>query len=311
MSRLRIGTRGSKLALWQAHHVANTLKKMVPGLRVDLEVMKTQGDKILDVALSRIGDKGLFTKEIEIALIENKVDLAVHSMKDLPSVLEPGLCLGAVLHRENPQDVLLSSRGYSFADLPHKAVVGTSSLRRIAQIKARRPDIVITDLRGNVDTRIRKMEEEGLDGIILAMAGVKRLGYQHRITDCLSQELILPAVGQGAIGVEIRAGDCSTQQLVHLIDDADARYEVEAERAFLRVLEGGCQVPVGSLARVAGPYLTLHGLIASVDGKQVYRGQIQGDKVDGEQMGRDLARQLLARGGAGVLEDIKRLGEHS
>lgn len=311
MSRLRIGTRGSKLALWQAEHVANTLKKMVPGLQVDLVVMKTQGDKILDVALSRIGDKGLFTKEIEIALIEHKVDLAVHSMKDLPSVLEPGLCLGAVLQRENPQDVLLSSRGYAFKDLPHKAVVGTSSLRRIAQIKARRPDIEIAELRGNVDTRIRKMEEEGLDGIILAMAGVKRLGYQHHVTDCLSQELILPAVGQGAIGVEIRAGDCATQQLVHLIDDTDARYEVEAERAFLKVLEGGCQVPVGSLARVAGPYIALQGLIASVDGQQVYRGQIQGIKVEGEQLGRDLARQLLARGGAEVLEDIRRLGEHS
>lgn len=311
MSRLRIGTRGSKLALWQAHHVANTLKKMVPGLRVDLEVMKTQGDKILDVALSRIGDKGLFTKEIEIALIENKVDLAVHSMKDLPSVLEPGFCIGAVLPRENPQDVLLSHRGYSFATLPQGARVGTSSLRRIAQLKARRPDVVIAQLRGNVGTRIEKMRREGLDAIVLAYAGVKRLGYEDMITDILPRDVFLPAVGQGAIGVEIRSADEATARLAALINHEQTRLEVLAERAFLRVLEGGCQVPIGAMAEIRGQDLNLSGMVAALDGAVIYQGALQGQVAEAEEIGCRLARQLLAQGADEILAEIGRVGEET
>lgn len=309
MSKLRLGTRGSKLALWQAHHVADLLRQVVPGLEVEIEVIKTKGDKILDVSLSRIGDKGLFTKEIELALLDNKVDLAVHSMKDLPSVLEPGLCLGAVLCRENPCDVLLSPQGLSLADLPRGARVGTSSLRRIAQLKARRPDINIVDLRGNVDTRINKMQSEGLDAIILAYAGVKRLGYEDLITEVLPTEVLLPSVGQGAIGVEIRSEDLDTGRLVRLINHEPTRMGVLAERAFLRVLEGGCQVPIGALSDEESGRLQLAGLVASLDGTVVIKDTIAGQLEEAEELGRCLAERLLGRGAAQVLAEIRRLGE--
>lgn len=309
MSKLRLGTRGSKLALWQAQHVADLLRQVVPGLEVEIEVIKTKGDKILDVSLSRIGDKGLFTKEIEMALLDNKVDLAVHSMKDLPSVLEPGLCLGAVLCRENPRDVLLSPQGCSLADLPQGARVGTSSLRRIAQLRARRPDVNIVDLRGNVDTRINKMQSEGLDAIVLAYAGVKRLGYEAMITEVLPTEVLLPAVGQGAIGVEIRSEDVNTAAMVRLINHEPTRMGVLAERAFLRVLEGGCQVPIGALSDEKSGQLQLAGLVASLDGTVVFKDSIAGQLDEAEEMGRCLAERLLSRGAAQVLAEIRRLGE--
>jgi hydroxymethylbilane synthase len=309
MSKLRLGTRGSKLALWQANHVADLLRRAVPELEVTIEVIKTQGDKILDVSLSKIGDKGLFTKEIELALLNNKVDLAVHSMKDLPSVLEPGLCIGAVLSRENPQDVLLSRHAGGFAELPRGARVGTSSLRRIAQIKASRPDLIIVDLRGNVDTRIRKMQEEGLDAIVLAYAGVKRLGYEDLITEILPCDLLLPAVGQGAIGVEIRAGDNETAGILALIDHEPTRLGVLAERSFLRTLEGGCQIPIGALAEITGEGLNLSGIVSSLDGTVKYQGALQGKPEEAEEIGLSLANQLLSRGAGQVLTEIRRLGD--
>ncbi len=308
MSKLRLGTRGSKLAMWQAHHVADRLREKVPGLEVDIQVIKTKGDKILDVSLSRIGDKGLFTKEIELALLKNKVDLAVHSMKDLPSVLESGLCLGAVLCRENPQDVLLSRQGLGLTSLPRGARVGTSSLRRIAQLKAKRPDFNMIDLRGNVETRIRKMHQEGLDAIILAYAGVKRLGYEHLITEVLPQEILMPAVGQGALGVEIRSGDQDISRIVGLINHEPTRRGVLAERAFLRVLEGGCQIPVGALAEVEAGQLHLSGLVASLDGTAMYRGTIEGSLDEFEELGQSLAADLLLRGADKTLEEIRSLG---
>ncbi|MGI6435193.1 MAG: hydroxymethylbilane synthase [Syntrophomonadaceae bacterium] len=291
--------------------MAALLQDAVPNLTVSIEVFKTQGDKILDVALSRIGDKGLFTKEIELALLENKVDLAVHSMKDLPSVLEPGFCIGAVLPRENPQDVLLSHRGYSFATLPQGARVGTSSLRRIAQLKARRPDVVIAQLRGNVGTRIEKMRREGLDAIVLAYAGVKRLGYEDMITDILPRDVFLPAVGQGAIGVEIRSADEATARLAALINHEQTRLEVLAERAFLRVLEGGCQVPIGAMAEIRGQDLNLSGMVAALDGAVIYQGALQGQVAEAEEIGCRLARQLLAQGADEILAEIGRVGEET
>jgi hydroxymethylbilane synthase len=309
MSTLRLGTRGSKLALWQANHVADLLRRAVPGLEIAIEVIKTQGDKILDVSLSKIGDKGLFTKEIELALLDKRVDLAVHSMKDLPSVLQPGLCLGAVVARENPRDVLLSSHGSGFAELPRGARVGTSSLRRIAQLKAVRPDLNTVDLRGNVDTRIKKMQQQGLHAIVLAYAGIKRRGYEELITEVLPCELLLPAVGQGAIGVEIRSDDENTAAMLALINHEATRLEVLAERSFLRVLEGGCQIPIAALAQIEGDKLSISGMVASLDGSVKYQGDLQGKPEKAEEIGRDLANQLLAAGAREVLSELRGLGE--
>lgn len=282
------------------------MQEAVADLTVDIEVFKTKGDKILDVALSHIGDKGLFTKEIELALLENKVDLAVHSMKDLPSVLDPDFCIGAVLPRENPQDVLLSQRGYRLADLPLNARVGTSSLRRIAQLNAVRPDVVIVQLRGNVGTRIEKMQKEGLDAIILAYAGVKRLGYEDMITDILPSDHFLPAVGQGAIAVEIRCNDEVTSRLVALIDHRQTRLEVMAERAFLRVLEGGCQVPIGAVAEINGTELSLSGMVATLDGKNICQGLGQGPAIEAEEIGSRLAKELLSQGAGEILKEFRK-----
>jgi hydroxymethylbilane synthase len=233
LEKLRLGSRGSKLALWQAGYVKQALELAVPDLKVEIEVIKTTGDKILDVALSKIGDKGLFTKEIEKELLEGNIDIAVHSMKDLPSQIGPDLVIGAVLPRENPQDVLISKYNRNLLELPIGAVIGTSSLRRQAQIKHIRPDIKIVELRGNVETRIRKMQEEDLDAIILAYAGVKRLGFENLISEYLSYEVLMPAVGQGAIAVETRAGDSEVLAIVGQIDHEPTRVQVEAERSFL------------------------------------------------------------------------------
>ncbi|MBP1708082.1 MAG: Porphobilinogen deaminase, partial [Chloroflexi bacterium] len=216
MCKLRLGTRGSQLALWQANWVASTIRQLRPEIDIEIKVIKTQGDKILDVALSKIGDKGLFTREIENELLAGEIDLAVHSMKDLPSVLAPGLALGGVLKRENPQDVFISHKGYTLTSLPLHGSVGTSSLRRIAQLRALRPDLRMIDLRGNVETRLKKMVEQDLDGIILAYAGVIRLGFAGQISEIIATDLILPAVGQGAIALEIRAEDHKTLQMTAL-----------------------------------------------------------------------------------------------
>lgn len=309
MQVLRLGTRGSRLALWQAEYVARELSSHLAGVRIEIVTIKTKGDKILDVPLAKIGDKGLFTREIENELLAGNIDLAVHSMKDLPSLMGEDLCLGAVLPRENPRDVLISVHEYSLEMLPAGAVIGTSSLRRIAQLKALRPDIKLVDMRGNVETRIRKMEEQGLDGIILAYAGVKRLGFEHCISEVIAIEDILPAVGQGAIAIELRAGDLETARLLNAINDPGTWLETTAERAFLARLEGGCQVPIGCLAQTVGQHLMIHGLIASLDGRKVYKASAECDFSDIESSGRQLAEKLLDMGAGQILTEIKLLGD--
>ncbi|MCX5780102.1 MAG: hydroxymethylbilane synthase [Firmicutes bacterium] len=309
MYKLRLGTRGSQLALWQADWVAREIKQLRPDLDIELKIIKTQGDKILDVALSRIGDKGLFTGEIENELLAGEIDLAVHSMKDLPSVLAPGLVLGGVLKRENPQDVLISHKGYTLMTLPHHGSVGTSSLRRIAQLRALRPDLNMVDLRGNVETRLKKMITQDLDGIILAYAGVNRLGFAGQISEIIATDIMLPAVGQGAIAIEIRADDRETRKITTLIDDPPTNLATQAERALLRELEGGCQVPIASLAQINGSILYLEGLVASMDGQSVIKECQTGNLNQAAEIGRLLAQKLLQRGADSILQEIRRLGE--
>jgi hydroxymethylbilane synthase len=305
---LTIGTRGSPLALWQANHIAERLRAAFPGLSIRLEPIKTTGDKILDVPLAKVGGKALFVKEIEEALLDQRVDLAVHSMKDVPTELPPGLVISAVTEREDPHDVLISRTGARFRDLPSGARVGTSSLRRQAQLLHRRPDLHIIPLRGNLDTRIRKLALEGLDAIVVAAAGVKRLGLMERITEVLPPEISLPAIGQGALGVEIRQGDPTGTATAASLNDPDTRVAVMAERAFLRRLGGGCQVPFAAHARVADDRLFLRGLVATPDGKQVIAGERQGNRTEGEAVGAALAEELLSRGAAGILRALLQAG---
>ena len=305
MRTIRLGTRGSKLALRQAELAADALQAAVAGIAVDLCIIKTTGDTILDSPLAAIGDKGLFTKEIEQALLDNSIDMAVHSCKDLPSELAPGLVIGAVLPRENPCDVLLSSAGHTFENLPQSARIGTSSLRRTAQLKSLRPDLVVLPLRGNVETRIRKMQTEGLDAIVLACAGIARLGLMEKVTQLLSADLMLPSPGQGAIAIEARADNTEILELLAKTNDAKTSCEVRAERAFLLRLHGGCQVPVGCLARADVDAVSITGMIASLDGRQMFRDTIEGSARDAEMLGVQLAGQLLAAGGSIILNDIK------
>jgi len=309
MQKLRLGTRGSRLAIWQAGCVAGEINKVMPDLDIEIKVIRTKGDKILDVALSKIGDKGLFTKEIENALLDLEIDLAVHSMKDLPSFLAPGLMLGAVLKRENPRDVLISHKGYTLSSMPGNGLVGTSSLRRIAQLRALRPDLRTIDLRGNVETRIKKMEEQNLDGIILAYAGVKRLGFNEQITEIIGTDSMLPAVGQGAIAIEVREDDNETLKIISQINDKNTDFATKSERALLQELEGGCQVPIASLAHIEGDKLHLEALVASMDGQTVIKESLSGDINQAAEIGKLLAQNLLNRGADRILEEIKRLGE--
>lgn len=308
MKKLRLGTRGSNLALWQAKHVAKLIYELT-SVEVEIVVIKTKGDKILDVALSKIGDKGLFTKEIENQLLLGEIDIAVHSMKDLPSEITPGLTIGAVLERENPQDILIAKDNLTINDLPSGSTIGTSSLRRIAQIKALRPDINTVDIRGNVETRIRRMEEIDLDGIILAYAGVKRLELDKYISEVIDKDKILPAVGQGAIAIEVRENDSKTMDIINHINHTPTALATTAERAFLRKLEGGCQVPIAAFAEVDNNQLYLQGLVASLDGNEVYKSSIVGDGSQAKELGISLAQELIDKGALGILQDIKKLGD--
>lgn len=304
---LRIGTRGSRLALWQADEVARRLAAARPGLRTERVVLKTPGDRILDTPLSRIGDKGLFTKDVEVALLEGRVDLAVHSLKDLPTKLPPGLALAAVLEREDPRDVLVSPSGRPLAELPAGARLGTSSLRRRAQLLALRRDLRIEDLRGNVPTRIAKAQGGEYDGVVLARAGVVRLGLAGKITEVFAPERLLPAVGQGAIAVEARAGDATTAGLLFGLDHRPTRLAVEAERAFLGRLAGGCQAPIGALGTLSGARLRLVGMVADLDGSTVVRGAEEGDATtepEARALGEHLAECLLERGARDLLARI-------
>lgn len=307
-SSLRIGTRGSQLALWQARWVQAAITRYQPDISVELVIIKTQGDKILDVPLAQVGGKGLFVKEIEEALLEGRIDLAVHSMKDMPAELPAGLVIGAIPARENPHDAFVSVRHGALDDLPDGARVGTSSLRRAAQLKHQRPDLTIVPLRGNLDTRLKKLETTDLDAIVLAAAGLLRLGLSERITHYLSSEQMLPAVGQGALCIETRDDDPRVAPIVGKLDHADTRHAVRAERAFLKRLEGGCQVPIAGHATTAGNQVELCGLVADVDGRRIIKNTRSGPVESAEQLGRDLAEDLLAKGADHILESLQSHG---
>lgn len=300
MARLRIGSRGSQLALWQANHISALLREK--GHQVEIEIIKTTGDKITDVALAKVGTKGMFTKEIEEALAAGRVDLAVHSLKDLPTELPPGFELVAITTRENPRDVFLSVQYDDVQSLPKGARIGTSSLRRQAQLKVMRPDLVIQPLRGNVDTRVRKLEQGEYDGIILAAAGLTRLGKTQLIKQVLSEEAMCPAAGQGALGIEIRAGDSAMRDCVAFLDDAAARATTTCERALLNKLGGGCQVPIGAFAEMSGSELTLTAIVAQADGSVLLREQQRGS--DPIALGEQVGETLLKRGATKILGDV-------
>ncbi len=297
---IRIATRKSPLAKWQAHHVAGLLRAREPGLEVRLHELTTKGDRILEVPLAQVGGKGLFVKEIEDALLAGDAEVAVHSMKDLPAVLADGLVIGAVPPREDPRDALCSPRWKTLAALPQGARVGTSSLRRAAQLKALRPDLRTEVVRGNVETRLRKAAE-GLDAVVLAYAGLRRLGLEAHATQVFAPEEMLPAVAQGALALEARADDAGTLARLAPLDDAATRVRVDAERGLLRRLEGGCQVPIAGHAQVEGGTVTLRALVASVDGVRVIRGERTGPAGAAVAVGEALAEQLLSLGAAEIL----------
>jgi hydroxymethylbilane synthase len=297
---VRIATRRSPLAKWQANHVADLLRKNEPGLEVRLHELVTRGDKILEVPLAQVGGKGLFVKEIEDALLAGDAEVAVHSMKDLPAMLADGLVIGAVPEREDPRDALCSPRWKTLSALPQGAKVGTSSLRRSAQLMALRPDLQIEVIRGNVETRLRKASE-GLDAVVLAYAGLRRLGLGAHATYVFPPEEMLPAVAQGALALEARGSDAATLERLAALNDPDTRVRVEAERGFLARIEGGCQVPIAGHATLAGGKVTIRALVASLDGKRVIRGERTGAPADARALGVSLAEELLAKGADRIL----------
>ena len=303
-STLIVGTRGSQLALWQAEWVQRQLKAIVPDISVILKRIQTSGDKIQDVPLAKIGGKGLFVKEIEEALLRRDIDLAVHSMKDVPSELPEGLEIVCVPEREDPRDALIACKGYTLATLPVGARVGTSSLRRQAQLLHVRPDLEIAMLRGNVDTRLRKIREGYFDAIILAASGLKRLGWDQEVTEYLSVDVSLPAIGQGSLGLEGRKDDTLVQDLVAQFEHRPTRIAITAERALLAGLEGGCQVPIAGYATLQGDTLTLDGLVASLDGKRYIRQVLSGPAGEAEAIGARVAEQLLDGGAQPILQEI-------
>ncbi len=310
-NRLIVGTRGSELALWQSTFVKSRLTVFHPTLQVELQIIKTLGDKILDSPLSTIGDKGLFTKELERALIEKSIDLAVHSMKDVPTQIPFGLTIGAITEREDVRDVFIGhpKKNYKrFADLPRGAKIATGSLRRKSQLLQHRPDFQIVDIRGNLHTRLHKLDESDWDGMILARAGVKRLGLEERITEILPLSIMLPAVGQGALTIEIRDEDEVTQQMINSLHHEETARSVVGERTFLRFLEGGCQVPIGTYGRIENEVFKLDAVIGSIDGTRVVRGTISGSPSASAHLGEELAQQLLSQGGKEILEEIRSLG---
>jgi hydroxymethylbilane synthase len=305
-----IGTRGSALARWQAEHVAARLRSACPGLEVSLRIIKTRGDKILDVPLARVGGKGLFVKEIEEALVRGEVDLAVHSVKDVPAELGEGLVLAAIPEREDPRDALvLPARGGvpargGLGALARGAVVGTSSLRRRCQLAALRPDLAVRDLRGNVDTRLRKLDAGEFDAVLLAAAGLIRLGFGDRVSELLDPAAMLPAAGQGALGIEARGDDREALSLAASLHHAETASRVRAERALLARLGGGGQVPIAAHARLEGTGLLLEALVGHPTSGRILRGRAEGDRARAEEIGRDLGADLLARGGGEILDEI-------
>ena len=306
MNLVRIATRKSALALWQANFVKAELAAAHPGLQVELVPMSTQGDKILDTPLAKIGGKGLFVKELETAMLEGRADIAVHSMKDVPVDFPEGLMLHTICKREDPRDAFVSNTYQQLADLPQGAVVGTSSLRRQCQIKAMRPDLQIKDLRGNVNTRLAKLDAGEFDAIILASAGLIRLGFEARIASFLDVGTSLPANGQGAVGIECRSDDLVVQQLLAPLEHKETRICVLAERAMNRKLQGGCQVPIGAFAVLQQNELWLRGLVGQLDGSEILRSEIKGEATQAEQLGTQLAEQLLALGADRILDAVYR-----
>lgn len=304
MKKITIATRGSKLALWQAEHVKEQLLKRHGGLEIDLLVLKTKGDIILDVPLAKVGGKGLFVKEIEEALLDGRADLAVHSMKDVPMELPAGLTLGVVPPREDPSDILLSLAYGSIEELPENATVGTSSLRRQAQILALRPDLKVASLRGNVETRLRKLAEGQFAAIIMAAAGMKRLGLKTPKEKILDPAVFLPASGQGALGIEYAEARRDVADLLAFLDDPASRARVRAERAFLAALEGGCQTPIAAHATLRADGLFLDGLVADLTGTRIIRRQRLAPADRAAELGRELAEEVKAAGGAEILEEL-------
>lgn len=301
---IRIATRKSPLAMWQAEHVQRRLMAAHDGLQVELVTMSTQGDKILDTPLAKIGGKGLFVKELEVAMIEGKADIAVHSIKDVPMEFPEGLFLSNILEREEPCDAFVSNNYETIEGLPEGAIVGTSSLRRCCQLLNKRPDLQIRDLRGNVNTRLSKLDNGEYDAIILACAGLIRLEMAQRIRQRISAELILPAVGQGAVGIESRIGDEETLSLLAVLDHQDTRDRVLAERAFNNHLQGGCQVPIACHAILEGDQLKLRGLVGEPDGSKILESAASGNRADAEKIGIKLADDLLGQGAKTILDKL-------
>lgn len=302
--KIVIGSRGSQLALWQANWVKSELERINDNVEVSIQIIKTSGDKIQDVPLAKIGGKGLFVKEIEEALLAHEIDIAVHSMKDVPMKLPRELQIAVVTERESPLDALISKNGEKIADLPEGATVGTSSLRRSSQLLRYRPDLKIEMLRGNLDTRLKKLDEGQYDAIILAAAGLNRLGWADRITEEISREILLPAMGQGALGIETRINDVDVQKFICDLDHEATHWAVDAERAFVDILDGGCQVPIGAYATVDGRKITVRGLVAGLDGKTIYQLDKTGPVYDADKLGRELGNELLKMGAAEILKEV-------
>lgn len=304
---VRIGTRKSQLALVQTYWIKAELEKHFPDLEIEVEKMSTQGDKILDVPLAKIGDKGLFTKELEVGMLDNTTDFAVHSLKDLPTNLPEGLMLGCVTKRVNPADALVVNAKHQdkqLETLPEGAVVGTSSLRRLAQLRHHFPHLAFKDVRGNVNTRLAKLDGGEYDAIILAVAGLERLGMSDRIHQVIPPEISLHAVGQGALGIECREGDTEILEILKALEDPESRDRAYAERSFLRELEGGCQVPIGVNTSIEGDRLTLVGMVASLDGQRLIKDRVSGNRSDAEQLGKDLASRMRDLGAGEILAEI-------
>lgn len=303
-----IGTRGSELALWQAQWVERELRERYPAVAISSIIITTTGDKILDAPLSKIGDKGLFTKEIEKALLDRTIDLAVHSLKDVPTKLEPGLMLGSISAREDVRDVFISHPAKKYSslnDVPHGGVIATGSLRRKCQLLSHRPDLTIADIRGNLKTRKEKLEQSSWDGMLLAKAGVTRLGWSAMISEVFSPTFILPAVGQGALAIEIRDDDAELRTLIAPLTDAETLQATTGERALLRYLEGGCQIPIGTYGRIEGGQFFLDAIVGSLDGKRIVRGSIAGAPENAAQHGIALAEELLSKGAREILDGIR------
>ena len=303
---IRIATRRSQLALWQAEHVASLLRAAHPGLTVELVPMTTQGDRVQDRALAEVGGKGLFVKELEVAMQQGRADIAVHSMKDVPSELPPGFCITAALPRANPRDAFISRKYASFAALPEGARVGTSSPRRQAQLRHARRDLRLELLRGNVDTRLRRLDEGGLDAILLACAGLERLGIGHHVTEQLDLELSLPAVGQGVIGIECRADDDASRSALAALHHEDTFTRLRAERAFAATLGASCHSPIAAHATLDQGLLTVRGFIGAPEGDETYRDRISGTPADAESLGRALAARMQSSGAEALLERLRR-----